>query len=227
MDFYYMGDMTPELNNVQQTTMLNDNGAQLPVVKIRFQLVNPVISSIYNYLQEKVKNKNKSNDTIDRIIPISESVNSKEELKNLIPLFNFYAAAGGFSEMQANKDFKYIEVDEKYSDKDYFACKVIGESMNRVIPNGSTCLFKIHKAGSRAGKVLLIENRNLQDPDFNSAFTVKTYSSEKTLFEEGWRHERILLMPNSFDDTYSNIVLSKDNSESMRVIGEFVKILKD
>ena len=226
-DFYYMGEVKPELNNVQQTTMLNDIGAQLPVVKIRFQLANPVISSIYNYLQENVKNKNESNDAIDRIIPIGESGNSKEVLKNLIPLFNFYAAAGGFSEMQANKDFEYIEVDGKYSGKDYFACKVIGESMNRVIPNGSTCLFKIYKTGSRAGKVLLIENRNLQDPDFNSAFTVKTYSSEKTVFEEGWRHEKIVLMPNSFDSAYSNIVLSEDDAESMRVIGEFVTILKD
>jgi phage repressor protein C with HTH and peptisase S24 domain len=28
------------------------------------------------------------------------------------------------------------------SKNDYFACKIVGESMNRVIPNGSICLFK-------------------------------------------------------------------------------------
>jgi hypothetical protein len=32
--------------------------------------------------------------------------------------------------------------------------------------------------GSRNGKIVLVEN--IQDQDFNSAFTIKTYSSEKS-----------------------------------------------
>jgi hypothetical protein len=53
MDFYYMGEVSPELNQVEQTTMMNDSGKQLPVVKIRFNLADPVTSTMYNYLQEK------------------------------------------------------------------------------------------------------------------------------------------------------------------------------
>jgi hypothetical protein len=33
----------------------------------------------------------------------------------------------------------------------------------------------------------------LQDPDFNSAFTIKTYSSEKIITEDGWTHSAIVL----------------------------------
>jgi hypothetical protein len=98
--------------------------------------------------------------------------------------------------------------------------------MNRVIPNGSICLFKSYTGGSRNGKVLLIENRDLQDQDFNSAFTIKTYSSEKIVSEDYWEHVSIVLRPNSFDSTYQDIIITEENAQDMRVVGEFVKILK-
>jgi phage repressor protein C with HTH and peptisase S24 domain len=119
-----------------------------------------------------------------------------------------------------------IEGPENNSSNDYFACKIIGESMNRVIPNGSICLFKLYTGGSRNGKIVLVENRDIQDPDFNSAFTIKTYSSEKTITEVDWGHDSIVLRPNSFDSSYQNIIISKENAEGMRVVGEFVGILK-
>jgi hypothetical protein len=73
----------------------------------------------------------------------------------------------------------------------------------------------------------LVENMDIQDHDFNSAFTIKTYSSEKTTSEEDWKHTSIVLRPNSFDDSYENIIINEENSSEMRVVGEFVKILID
>ena len=71
--------------------------------------------------------------------------------------------------------FKQEMVPESVKYKnDYFACKIVGESMNRVIPNGSICLFKPDSGGSRNGKIVLVENIDFQDPDFNSSFTIKT-----------------------------------------------------
>jgi SOS-response transcriptional repressor LexA len=75
---------------------------------------------------------------------------------NTIPLYNIYAAAGSFSEMQDEKEFSLIPVPERYKTEDYFACKVCGESMNKIIPNKSICIFKNYFAGSRSGKILLI-----------------------------------------------------------------------
>jgi len=226
MDFYYMGEVSPDLNQIEQTTMMNDNGKQLPVVKIRFNLADPVPSSMYSYLQEKVVEQGKKSENSSKIIPIQESFSFEKELKNPIPLYDFYAAAGTFSELQSEKSFELIEGPENRSNNDYFACRVIGESMNRVIPNGSICIFKPYAGGSRNGKIVLVENMDIQDPDFNSAFTVKTYTSEKTITQDDWVHTSIVLRPNSFDSSYQNIIITEENAESMKIVGEFVEILK-
>lgn len=227
MEFYYMGEVSPELDRVQQTTMPNDKGKKLSVVKIRFNLANPVTSTMYNYLHENVKAKEPKSEGKVKVIPLQETLNFAEELRNPIPLYDFYAAAGSFSEIQSEKDYTIIEGPENSSDYDYFACRIIGESMNRVIPNGSICLFKPYTGGSRNGKILLIENRDLQDPDFNSAFTIKTYSSEKIVTEGNWEHTSIVLRPNSFDSSYQNIIITEQDAPKMRVIGEFIQILKE
>jgi superfamily II DNA or RNA helicase/phage repressor protein C with HTH and peptisase S24 domain len=226
MDFYYMGEVSPELNQVEQTTMSNNSGKKLPVVKIRFKLADPVTSTMYNYLQEKSEVKDIKPEKTSKINPIQKSLSFKEELRNPIPLYDFYAAAGTFSELQSEKNYSLIEGPKNSSSKDYFACRIIGESMNRVIPNGSICLFKPYTGGSRNGKIVLVENRDIQDPDFNSSFTIKTYSSEKKITQDGWRHNSIVLRPNSFDSSYQNINITEENAAGMRIVGEFVEILK-
>lgn len=226
LEFYYMGDVTPQMNKTIQTSITNDSGKLLPVVKMRFDLDNPVVPSIFNYLEEKSVTEHPKTDKKVNIVHIQQSIDFNEDVKNPIPLYDFYAAAGSFSELQSENNFTLIEGPENSSDKNYFACKVIGESMNRVIPNGSICLFRPYNGGSRNGKIMLIENRNIQDPDFNSAFTVKTYSSRKEITEDSFKHESIVLKPNSFDSSYKDIVLTEENSIGMRVIGEFVSILK-
>ncbi len=225
IEFYYMGDVNPDLNKVEQTAMKDNDGKQISVVKIRFNLVNPVSASMYNYLQEKrtvsvITQKKKG-----QIISL-QAINKVKQKINLIPLYDFYAAAGTFSEMQSEKDFILIEGPENIKpNNDYFACKIIGESMNRVIPNGSICLFKFYTGGSRNGKIVLVENLDVQDQDFNSAFTIKTYSSEEIISEESHQHTSIVLRPNSFDTSYKNIVLNKENASGMRVISEFISII--
>ena len=226
MDFYYMGDVTPNLKQVEQTKMKNKDGKQIPVVKIRFNLINPVASGIYNYLQEKEHTKSSNYNKKKTVVSNIVSKKKKQNLINPIPLYDFYAAAGTFSEMQSNKEFTFIEGPEKTrSSSDYFACKIKGESMNRVIPNGSICLFKKYTGGSRNGKIVLVENMDIQDQDFNSAFTIKTYSSEKEIFEESYEHKSIVLRPNSFDTSYKNIIINEENGAAMRIVGEFVALL--
>lgn len=61
----------------------------------------------------------------------------------------------------------------------YFVCKMVGESMNKVIPNGSYCLFKQDEGGSRNGKIVLIESSDIVDSEFGAGYTVKQYQSEK------------------------------------------------
>lgn len=153
--------------------MSNDKGKQIPVVKIRFNLNNPVSIPMYNYLQEKTIVTDAKPKKKNSIVSVQQTIDFEPKIVNPIPYYNFYAAAGTFSEMQSENEYTLIEGPANYSsNNDYFACKVIGESMNRVIPNGSVCLFKIYTGGSRNGKIVLVEHFDRQDPDFNSAFTI-------------------------------------------------------
>jgi superfamily II DNA or RNA helicase/HKD family nuclease/SOS-response transcriptional repressor LexA len=225
-DFYFIGDVSIVPDSVKQGSMPDTN---LPVVHFKFHIQQPVIESLYQYITtDKIIQFNKPSkpEEPDKIIPIQQSLSFQEEFMNPIPLYDFYAAAGTFSEIQSSKDYTLIEGPENSSNNDYFACRIIGESMNRVIPNGSICLFKPYTGGSRNGKILLVEYRDLQDPDFNSAFTIKTYSSEKNITEENWEHTSIVLRPNSYDSSYQNIIITEQIAAEMRVVGEFIRILK-
>lgn len=225
-DFYYMGDVKPQQENIEQTLMNIDNGKKLSVVKIRFDLNNPVSDSMYQYLTENIDVKTKK--IIEQKLVKGQQLKIEipfQEMNHTIPLYDFYAAAGCFSAMQDEKEYRLIPVPKKYATDDYFACRVIGESMNKIIPNNAVCIFKKYFAGSRSGKILLFENTDSFDPDFNSAFTVKTYSSKKTVSEEGYQHNEILLRPNSYDNNFKDIVISEENSERMKIHGEFVFVL--
>jgi SOS-response transcriptional repressor LexA len=220
-DFYYMGDATIIPDSIEQSYMPD---SKLPVVHFKFHLEQPVIDSVYKYIT--TNNKTESTENISLLEnEVISLVNTNN--KNLIPFYDFYAAAGSFSEMQSEKDFTLIEIPENIKYKnDYFACKIVGESMNRVIPNGSICLFKPDSGGSRNGKIVLVENIDIQDTDFNSAFTIKTYSSVKETTEEGWQHASIILRPNSYDSKYKDIIINEENGSGMRVVGEFVSIIQ-
>jgi superfamily II DNA or RNA helicase/HKD family nuclease len=221
-DFYFMGDVRPVAETFEETVILNDKGSTVPVVKVVLELETPVESAIFDYITQQ-----QSHDVDHPEIPSSAAWKSDSKVVALIPFYNFYAAAGSFSEMQSNKDYSMIEVhDLKGNQNDYFACKCMGDSMNRVIPNGALCLFRKYTGGSRNDKIVLVELFDTQDQDFNSSFTVKTYSSSKRLNEDGESvSESIRLIPNSMDSGYDDIVLKEEDGCNYRVVGEFVRVL--
>ncbi|MEQ8167851.1 MAG: DEAD/DEAH box helicase [Candidatus Eremiobacterota bacterium] len=55
-DFYYMGDVTPIDESFKQTTMPDDNGKNVSVVKVRFRMNQPVEDSIYEYITKSNNN---------------------------------------------------------------------------------------------------------------------------------------------------------------------------
>lgn len=154
----------------------------------------------------------------------------KEDVKpyiNCIPLVDIYAAAGNFSDLQSNSDLTWIEPPFNVSaKKGYFVCKVVGESMNKRIPNGSYCLFKQDEGGSRNGKIVLVESTSINDSDFGSGYTVKVYHSIKNISDEGWKHETIRLKPLSNLEAYEDIVLTEKELLNFKVVGIFDRIIE-
>ncbi|MEZ5044063.1 MAG: DNA/RNA helicase domain-containing protein [Saprospiraceae bacterium] len=147
--------------------------------------------------------------------------------ENCVPLYNLQAAAGDFSEPQNVDDFDWVPLPSGYNpSKDLFACTVIGESMNKIIPNGSVCLFRKYSGGSRDGKIVLCEHTSIQDPDFGSGYTIKEYRSKKHIDGEQWRHASIVLKPVSFSDQFQDIEIVADELNSFRTIGIFECVIE-
>ena len=142
-----------------------------------------------------------------------------------VPVYDLRAAAGGFSEMQIMEDFDWVELPEHIRvSEGMFVLRVVGESMNRRIPNGSWCLFKANPGGTRNGKVVLVQHRDIEDPDHGGSYTVKLYFSEKIMDEDALVNRRITLKPDTNAFGYSPIVLD-DDEEDLLVVGEFLTVI--
>lgn len=161
---------------------------------------------------------------------VSYSILSEAEVipyVNAIPLYDLKVAAGSFGDLQNAEDQKWIQLaDSIKPNSDLFACQVVGESMNKIIPNGSICLFKKYTGGSRNGQIVLAENTNFINSDFGSSYTIKEYESKKFEDDNGWRHQSIVLKPSSYDESYKDIVLEDDELSNFKVIGTFERVLE-
>lgn len=147
--------------------------------------------------------------------------------ENCVPLYDLKAAAGKFSDEQQVSDADWVALPDCFRPHpDLFVVQVVGESMNRRIPNGSWCLFKKNPAGSRQGKVVLVGHRDIADTETGGQFTVKLYDSRKVATSDGaWRHTSILLRPDTTIPGFAPMVLDERQCESLRVIGELVAVL--
>ncbi|TDP63613.1 type I restriction endonuclease subunit R [Bradymonas sediminis] len=149
---------------------------------------------------------------------------------NAVPLLDLKVAAGGFSTEQAVyavDDFDWVTLDgQTQPAPGLFVAQVIGESMNRRIPNGAWCLWRANPGGTRRGKVVLAQLRDITDPEHGGRYTVKVYESEKVADEEGgWRHTVVRLKPQSDDAGFEVMVFEGGEAGELRVVAELVAVL--
>jgi uncharacterized protein len=145
---------------------------------------------------------------------------------NAVPVLDIKIAAGDFSKEQWLQDCQYAELPDHFTAKPgFFLAQVVGESMNRRIPNGSWCLFREPSPGSRNGKVVIVQSRDIQDPDTGGQYTVKIYRSEKAETEDSWSHQSIRLEPDSMDSNFKTLTFESDTVNSLRVVGEYIGII--
>jgi len=112
-----------------------------------------------------------------------------------LPLFSLRAAAGGLSDEMLSEAEDWVPAPEGMRlSPDLFVAHVEGESMEPRIPDGSLNLFRLHPAGSRQGKILLIERFGALDE--TARYTIKRYTSRKVATgQDEWKHEQIRLEP--------------------------------
>lgn len=104
-----------------------------------------------------------------------------------------------------------------------FVAQVAGRSMEPRIPDNSYCLFSGQVASSRQGKILLVQHREIWDPENGGSYTVKRYASSKEPMDDSWRHAEIRLEP--LNPSFEPIVLKSVLEEDVRVIAEVVDVL--
>lgn len=146
-----------------------------------------------------------------------------------VPLIPLKAAAGAFSDTQAldDHDCEWVELEGRTRPgPGLFVAQVVGESMNRRIPNGAWCLWRTNPGGTRQGKVVLAQHRDIDDPELGGRYTVKVYESEKVATDDGgWRHAVIRLKPDSDDPAFEPIVLEDLEEGELSIVAELVEVL--
>ncbi len=210
-----------------------------------------VISRIAKYLMPLGKHKELKQDTgwFDRVAdeskkPTLEVIEGGRQLPkglrlvvptaaecyvSCVPLISLKAAAGAFSETQAldDADSEWVElVGTTRITPGLFVAQVVGESMNRRIPNGAWCLWRLNPTGTRQGKVVLAQHRDISDPELGGRYTVKVYESEKSATDDGgWQHSVVRLKPDSNDPTFEPIVIKNSEEGEFRIVAELVEVV--
>jgi DUF2075 family protein/phage repressor protein C with HTH and peptisase S24 domain/DNA replication protein DnaC len=152
-------------------------------------------------------------------------VDDEEKFVEYLPVYSLKAAAGKFSGGQDVKEEGWIKADigQKLG-KNMFVAKVVGHSMEPRIPDNSYCVFSFHSVGSRQGKIVLAQHRDIQDVDTGGSYTVKKYRSEKKVeSEDNWHHEKIILEPLNKD--YEPIIVTPESEGDFKIIAEFITVL--
>ena len=153
-------------------------------------------------------------------------IQAGQEAANSVPIFDLKFAAGQFSEYQEADTFDHVVLpDHLRASEGYFVARVDGDSMNKRIPPGAWCLFHFNPQGTRNGKIVVVQHRQISDPELGGQYTIKRYKSEKHFGEDGVVNSVVVLKPESMNDKHEAIVLSAEDAEEMVVVAEFLTVV--
>ena len=134
---------------------------------------------------------------------------------------------GYFGDGEAVENLGWVKVDNLGKlNRNMFVVQAVGHSMEPLISDGDYCVFRANPAGSRQGKIVLIQHYDFYDADYSGSYSIKKYTSSKRYNEDGtWMHEEIVLCPLNTD--FAPIVLREDDAYEFRVIGEFIGVVRN
>jgi uncharacterized protein len=186
------------------------------------------ISTLSAYSEETIRSSEIVADKPQFVPSIKQDIPDWLQYKEYLPVRSLKAAAGsrfGTEDYPEELGWMKVETRRKLT-ADMFVAQVTGKSMEPTITDGSYCVFQFERGGSRNGKVVLVQSRQVTDRETNQTYTVKRYSSEKELSDDGtWRHKRITLSPDN--KTFEAIVLENVPGDDFRVVAEFVAVVGD
>ncbi|MFT3857688.1 MAG: gas vesicle protein GvpD [Aquabacterium sp.] len=155
---------------------------------------------------------------VAKVLPLRRvSEQERAEGVHAVPVVDLKFAAGHFSSPQVLDEgaTDWVALPDWVAPQPgLFVAQVVGESMNRRIPNGAWCLFRANPPGTRNGKIVVVQHRSISDPETGGSYTVKRYRSEKVGDEDGgWRHTRVVLEPETDREGLSPLVIETSDEE--------------
>jgi SOS-response transcriptional repressor LexA len=153
--------------------------------------------------------------------PLTDSPPPAARYTTHVPVYDLAAAAGFWGPESVPEEIGWTEVPGVSLKDGMFVARVTGTSMEPLIPNGSWCLFRPCPAGSREGRIVLVQLATDGAGENGGRFTVKKYHSEKTVTADGWRHERIQLLP--LNPAFEAIEIEPEEAGDSVIVGEWVR----
>ncbi len=157
------------------------------------------------------------------LMEIKSKVPPSAQYSTHIPVYDVSAAAGDWGPEGSPASVGWMRVPNHRLVRGMFAAKVLGHSMEPTIPSDSWCLFRMCPAGSREGRLLLLQVNSHFDPDDGGRYTVKRYHSTKQSSDDGWEHSHIEFQP--LHPEYRTISIDEAEADAVRVVGEFVAVI--
>ncbi len=139
-----------------------------------------------------------------------------------VPVYDLTAAAGFWGPESVPEEIGWTVVPGVSLKPGMFVARVTGTSMEPLIPDGSWCLFRPCPAGSREGRIVLVQLGTDGAGEHGGRFTVKKYHSEKTVTADGWRHTSLQLLP--LNPAFEPIEIEAEVAADIVIVGEFLTI---
>ena len=179
-------------------------------------------SVVKDYLLKRVYGRLKQ-PAEDKPLFFSDVIPEASVEEGYLPVYDLQAVATSFREQTTPKVKGWKPMNGRKINKDMFIAQVVGKSMEPTIADGSWCLFRFERGGSRNGLVVLVESQQVKDPETGLAFTIKRYHSVKEdLGDDRFKHKLITLSPDNKD--FKDIILENVSGEDFRIVAEFVGI---
>lgn len=145
-----------------------------------------------------------------------------EQFETLLPLYSLEAAAGYFGSGSVVECEGWVYVDGRLDDR-MFLARIVGRSMEPRLNDGDVAIFRARPAGSRQGKIVLVQYQGPGDPETGGSYTVKRYRSESVIEDGELIVTKVILEPLNLD--FDPIVLTPEYESDVQVVAEFVEVL--
>jgi len=171
------------------------------------------------------------------VLPFRRVEASKvKPFENAIPLYDLKVAAGRFSEeqvvdavpqqgeVQNPDDYEWVNHEGRSKPtRGLFVAQVVGESMNKRIPNGAWCVWNLEHGADGQGEIVLARHSEIHDDELGQ-FTVKVYLRELLGEDDA---VRVTLRPSSTDPKFKEPIALEGLAEGdLRIVAEFVEVLR-